>query len=755
LLLKPQAFDADIDVARRGRQRAMSRSIRFYTTGVGALCCVLLGMSALHGLPPLPLGRLVALLAIAILGEEIVVLQRERVGSPAFSFSAPAHIAAAILLGPLGAAFVAGSGVIVADGLRRSSRKFLVLNASMFAISTWLAAEVYRAAGGGAEQGIVSLSALPAIASLIAARYLVTVLVLWGGHVLATAKPSTFILRETLTEELEPAVGEGALGVLLAISLVPGHATMLVLLAPLLVAVYRSKSIFERLKQETRAALDAVATVIDQRHPSTAAHSTRVAELVGRFVEAVGLPDRESERLLMAARFHDIGKVAVDASTLSKAERLSDEELAAIRRHPHVSARLLSPFQFAREIARYVEYHHERYDGRGYYSITRDELPIESHLLIVADSFDAMTSPRPYRPALTLEEALDELHDKSGSQFHPLVAKAFAAVVRGDRLEAALSGVELRTLRQEFRDDAGQRLRRVRVVPQPRLVTIGLALLSFWLLAVRSLPWPATALIVSAAVLSAVFWLHESVSVSRRSRCAKLALDAGASVDEALRASGIATWFAWLDEGADGIGYQSQEVIGTIGTHELAECCSSANRNPDLVHDTLSSGRRLLLSPAVEGHPRLAIALDRRSAALAELCEEICASLTAAAEPQPSRLRLVSAAPAPDDADLVLMIIELGAFERVRVAAGQLLAQRIVVEAERRLRGLLREDDEIVKTGDDCFTVSLRLRNPEQRETVTRRITRELAAIKLPHRVEPLEPLIRVTAAEPPAEATP
>jgi hypothetical protein len=733
----------------------MSRSIRLYTTGLAASCCLLLGVSVLQGVPSLSPERLVVLLAIAILGEEIVVLQRERVGTPVLSFSAPAHIAAAILLGPLGAAFVAGTGVILSDGLRRSGRRFLVLNASMFAISAWLAAEVYRAAGGGAGGRIVSLSALPAIASLIAVRYLVTVLVLWGGHVLATSKPPTFVFRETLSGELEPAVGEGALGVLLAISLLPAHAMMLVLLAPLLVAVYRAKSILERLRQETRAALDAVATVIDQRHPSTAAHSTRVADLVGRFVEAVGLPDRESERLLMAARFHDIGKVTVDASTLSKAERLSEEELAAIRRHPHVSARLLSPFQFAREIARYVEYHHERYDGRGYYSIASDELPIQSHLLIVADSFDAMTSPRPYRPALTVDEALDELGDKSGSQFHPLVAKAFAAVVRGERLEGTLTGFELRTLRQEFRSDASRTSRPVRFVPEPRLVTIGLALLSVWLLAVRSVPWPATASVVSAAVLAAAFWLHGSVSVARRWRRAKLALDAGASVDNALRTSGIATWFAWLEEGSDGIGYQSHEVIGSIGAHELAECCSAANRNPDLVHDTLSSGRRLLLSRAVDGHPRLAIALDRRSAALAQLCEEICASVAAAAEPQPSRLRLVGPPSAADGAGDSLLIVELDAFERVRVAAGQLLAQRVVVEAEQHLRALLREEDEIKKTGDDCFVISLRLRNAGQLETVRRRIARELAAIKLPHRVDPLEPRIRTASAAPPAEATP
>ena len=117
-------------------------------------------------------------------------------------------------------------------------------------------------------------------------------------------------------------------------------------------------------------------------------------------------------------------------------------------RHPRLSARLLRRFRFATEEARAVEYHHERFDGRGYYAIPPAELPLAAHFLIVADSFDAMTSDRPYRAGLPHEVALDEIERGAGTQFHPAVAKAFLALQRGTDPVAALSTGELAELRR-------------------------------------------------------------------------------------------------------------------------------------------------------------------------------------------------------------------------------------------------------------------------------------------------------------------
>ena len=112
-----------------------------------------------------------------------------------------------------------------------------------------------------------------------------------------------------------------------------------------------------------------------------------------------------------------------------------------MRRHPRLSARLLQRFEFVAPQARAVELHHERMDGRGYYGVGGDDLPLASHFLIVADSFDAMTTDRPYRPGLSHEAALMEIERNAGTQFHPAVAKAFVAVQRGfDPADRPLAG---------------------------------------------------------------------------------------------------------------------------------------------------------------------------------------------------------------------------------------------------------------------------------------------------------------------------
>jgi HD domain/Diguanylate cyclase, GGDEF domain len=684
---------------------------------------------------------------MAILGEEIVVLQRQRSGNPLLSFSAPAHIAAAILLGPLSAAGVAAGGIFVADGLRPASRRYLILNASMFGLATWTASAVYHAASGvPGDLGKPSFPALLAILGLVATRYVVTSFILGVGYVLVTERSPAFVLGETFGGELESSIGEGALGVLIAIAFLPGHWIILLLVLPLVVGLYRAKAIFEQLKKETQEALDAVATVIDERHPTTAEHTERVAGLVRRFVETLQLPDGAADRLVLAARFHDIGKIAVDGATLSKVGRLTDEELTGIRRHPRLSARLLSPFHFAREIARYVEYHHERFDGRGYYSIENRDIPIESHVLIAADSFDAMTSPRPYRPALAIEEAVAELLDKSGSQFHPLVARAFAAVILEKPLESMLGSEEIRSLRDQLSRRPLKLSSHLRF-PDWRLAGTVLGSLALALAWVPSMPTAVPATIAGASLFSAGLWLIKFASLRRRRRLAQNALDAGASADVTLATSGIANGFAWLEPDPADIGYSIASSGGNITSDELAEARDWANRSRDSVGAELSNGCRLVLSAGRGLEPRLAIVLDRDPPpAVEEVCERICASAECGHHDNPVRLVAFSSITGPHRA--VAFAIELDGFEAVRMAAGHLVANRMVADAERRLRSLLRESDQIQKVGDDRFRIVVQLRSAQDVESVKARIAAELGKLELPRRTAPLTPRIELTDLE-------
>ena len=216
---------------------------------------------------------------------------------------------------------------------------------------------------------------------------------------------------------------------------------------PVALAVNQAQARVRRSRQETLHALETFANIVDERDPYTYRHSIRVAGYVDSLARALGLPYSDIDRLRWAARLHDLGKVAVDAAVLGKTGKLTPAQWGAVWRAPRLSARLLRRFELSAAEARAVEYHRERFDGRGYYGIPPEDQPLAAHFLVVADSFDAMTSDRPYRAGLGTEEALAEIERNIGTQFHPAVAKAFVALQRGHDPFAALTPEEQEELR--------------------------------------------------------------------------------------------------------------------------------------------------------------------------------------------------------------------------------------------------------------------------------------------------------------------
>jgi HD-GYP domain-containing protein (c-di-GMP phosphodiesterase class II) len=158
----------------------------------------------------------------------------------------------------------------------------------------------------------------------------------------------------------------------------------------------------------------------------TAGHGARVAALAEPVAVRLGW-DRERIRTLrLAAPLHDVGKVKVRPQVLGKPGPLTLEEQEEIRSHPTAGAQLVLPLRRFHDALPYVLFHHERWDGGGYPAGLRGRaIPVEARVLAVADAFDAMISPRPYRRALTHEHALAEVERGAGTQFDPLVAWAF------------------------------------------------------------------------------------------------------------------------------------------------------------------------------------------------------------------------------------------------------------------------------------------------------------------------------------------
>jgi putative nucleotidyltransferase with HDIG domain len=377
-------------------------------------------------------------LAAAILVELFEESDRERSRGPIqperFRLACAVQIAAVIVLGPWAGAVVAAAGVAAGALFRGAAMRALLFDASAYAIAACAGGLAFEVAGGD----VGSLRLLDDVVALVA----LALAYLTVRAVLLDVVRG----RENFDPRLVASAGEAGLGAALAL-LTIGHPWNVVVLVPVAIAFHHVQMRLKSLQRETLRALETFANIVDERDPSTYRHSLRVAGYVDSLARALGLPYSDIDRLRWAGRLHDLGKVAVDASLLRKRGRLDGAEWAAMRRHPRLSARLLQRFEFVAHQARAVELHHERMDGHGYYGVGGDELPLASHFLIVADSFDAMTTDRPYRPGLSHEAALMEIERNAGTQFHPAVAKAFVAVQRGQDPAAALSAEELAEIR--------------------------------------------------------------------------------------------------------------------------------------------------------------------------------------------------------------------------------------------------------------------------------------------------------------------
>lgn len=185
-----------------------------------------------------------------------------------------------------------------------------------------------------------------------------------------------------------------------------------------------------RLHQSTiagyKGTISALAAVIDAKDPCTRGHSQRVVEYALMAGEALGLSQDELEVLEYAAILHDIGKIAIADSVLSKPGKLTEAEARIFREHPVIGANIISDIPFLSRARRLVLHHHERYDGTGYpEGLAGQDIPLAARLLAVADTFDSITTDRPYRAALGKQHAIDELQRCSATQFCPVAVDSF------------------------------------------------------------------------------------------------------------------------------------------------------------------------------------------------------------------------------------------------------------------------------------------------------------------------------------------
>jgi HD-GYP domain-containing protein (c-di-GMP phosphodiesterase class II) len=174
----------------------------------------------------------------------------------------------------------------------------------------------------------------------------------------------------------------------------------------------------------------AVADATHASDPYMAGHSSRVAAYCEKIANSMGLPSRDRLMLFVAAAFHDVGYLSTPEYILRKPSVLAEDEMEEVRVHPVRGAEIFASQPPLGEIARAVRHHHERFDGSGYPEGLRgDEIPLFSRIILVAETYEAMTHHRAYRRALSAEEATRRLQEGAGSQLDPEIVKHFLAIL--------------------------------------------------------------------------------------------------------------------------------------------------------------------------------------------------------------------------------------------------------------------------------------------------------------------------------------
>ncbi|HHW15401.1 MAG TPA: HD-GYP domain-containing protein [Firmicutes bacterium] len=343
------------------------------------------------------------------------------------SVSLAVILACAAVYGAPVAAFVAGVSLVVAmmvvakdAGLAR-----FAVNFGQIAISAYASGVMFVVAGGDLYKATLGRNALAFIAA--ATTYFlinVTLVVSWLSSITGRSLKA---LWPDVKYNLISYFALVPLGILVSLIFVNyGIVGSVLFLVPLLLARYSFLQ-YLNTRNASLTVTQALAAALEAKDAYTKGHSDRVADYAVEVARELGLGEETAENLRLAAEMHDIGKIGITESLLNKPGTLSEAELAEIRKHAIIGSDMVCKIEFLKGVAEIIRYHHEWFDGSGGYPRERmgEEIPLGARILMVCDSFDAMTSDRPYRKSLTVGEAIERLEEGAGRQFDPLVVEAF------------------------------------------------------------------------------------------------------------------------------------------------------------------------------------------------------------------------------------------------------------------------------------------------------------------------------------------
>jgi len=347
--------------------------------------------------------------------------------------------AAILLFGPLTAGIVAlFQGITWQElaNIKKINLFKLVFNTMQSTVSAIVSGLMYKALGGliflkagsGFTFGNFPSQILPLIFA-IGAYYLTNTLLVSLVIFLNDEVPIRKLWQSSFSWGNVNYIALGLLGIALAEVYHYEPFGVVLLIVPLIIA-QRTFSNYMELENAYSSTVGALITAIEAKDPYTKGHSERVAELSVKIAKQLSLPANQIEDLRRIASLHDIGKIGIPKRILLKPDKLSDKEFKNIQEHPRIGARILKDVNFLQDLIPAVYYHHEKMDGSGYNSgLKGKNIPLFARIIALADSYDAMTSDRAYRKALTKEEVVDQLTANAGTQFDNSLVQAFLQII--------------------------------------------------------------------------------------------------------------------------------------------------------------------------------------------------------------------------------------------------------------------------------------------------------------------------------------
>jgi diguanylate cyclase (GGDEF)-like protein/putative nucleotidyltransferase with HDIG domain len=417
------------------------------TLALGAIGIFLITIQ--HSPPVDWLGVLVFSILVAVTEWESIDIY---IRKTAVSTSAVPLIAGILLFGPLSAMIMSVIIATVALIKHKSPFSRFVFNASNQLVATTICIFLVYLTGSNFTEWSVPLQILgSSIATMLV--YLITSLFIAIGISISSRDPVRHIWNEQFSWLAPYYLGMGLIAYSLIFSyLYSGVVGTVVILVPLVLLRVSQKQFIDRTRDTVKelkeknnileentgeifrlnnGLLDTLAEVIDLRDPFVLGHSQQVTYYATMIAQQMGLPTEKIEIIRKACLMHDVGKLGIDASLLSKPSGLSDKEFETVKRHVTFGAELLLKSQALQSLVPVVLHHHEHYDGSGYPDrLKGEEIPLEARIVCVADSVEAMASDRPYRSALDFYEILAEVRRCSGSHFDPAVVAAFEQIAQ-------------------------------------------------------------------------------------------------------------------------------------------------------------------------------------------------------------------------------------------------------------------------------------------------------------------------------------